>query len=80
MDSFAENYRDVQYYLWKCDYEKALQLDPENERATLGMARQLYREGQYEKALTIFQRLETVYPEKTSYQLHVAVCQVQTIA
>ena len=77
LDSFAENYRDVQYYLWKCDYEKVLQLDPENERATLGMARQLYGEGQYEKAVAIFQRLMTVYPDKTNYQLHVAVCQVQ---
>ena len=77
LDSFSEEYRDVQYYLWTKDYEHVLQLEPNNERAILGLARQLYEEERYEEALQHFQELLTTYPEKTNYQLHVAICQVQ---
>ena len=74
LKTFAESNRDMQYYLWIHDYDHALQLNPKHERAMLGKGRQLYDEGRYEEALTWFDQLTAIYPEKTNNQLYVAIC------
>jgi tetratricopeptide (TPR) repeat protein len=43
----------------------------------LGKGRQLYDEGRYEEALTWFDQLTAIYPEKINNQLYVAICLVQ---
>ena len=77
LETFAEPYRDMQYYLWTHDYDHALELNPKHERALLGKGRQLYDEGRYEGALTWFEQLAETYPEKANNQLYVAICLVQ---
>ena len=77
LKTFTESNRDMQYYLWIHDYDHALQLNPKHERAMLGKGRQLYDEGRYEEALTWFDQLTAIYPEKTNNQLYVAICLVQ---
>ena len=77
LKTFIESNRDMQYYLWIHDYDHALQLNPKHERAMLGKGRQLYDEGRYEEALTWFDQLTAIYPEKTNNQLYVAICLVQ---
>ena len=77
LKTFAESNRDMQYYLWIHDYDHALQLNPKHERAMLGKGRQLYDEGRYEEALTWFDQLTAIYPEKINNQLYVAICLVQ---
>ena len=77
LETFAEPYRDMQYYLWTHDYDHALELNPKHERVLLGKGRQLYDEGRYEEALTWFEQLAETYPEKANNQLYVAICLVQ---
>jgi tetratricopeptide (TPR) repeat protein len=77
LKTFAESNRDMQYFLWIHDYDHALQLNPKHERAMLGKGRQLYDEGRYEEALTWFDQLTAIYPEKINNQLYVAICLVQ---
>ena len=75
--TFTEAYRDVQYYMWAKDYAHVLLLDPDNERALLGFSRELYQCKLYERALEYFEKLMNKYPEKSNYQLYVAVCLIQ---
>ena len=77
LETFAEPYRDMQYFLWTHDYDHALELNPKHERALLGKGRQLYDEGRYDEALTWFEQLSDAYPEKANNQLYVAICLVQ---
>ena len=77
LQTFAESCRDMQYYLWTQDYDHALQLNPQHERALLGKGRQLYEQGQYDEALSWFEQLSACFPEKTGNQLYIAICLVQ---
>ena len=63
-------------YLWKGDFERALELDPENERALAGHARNRFKAKDYEGALEAYEHLLLNYPEKRNYMLNKAVCQV----
>ena len=63
--------------MWVKDYAHVLLLDPDNERALLGFARSLYETKLYERALEYFEKLMNKYPEKSNYQLYVAVCLIQ---
>lgn len=76
LDSFPKEMRDLQYYLWKEDYAKALEKDPENEKALAGYARDCFRVKLYDKALDIYESLLLKNPEKTNYMLNKAVCLV----
>ena len=76
MQSFPEEMRDQNYYLWMEDYERALEIDPENERALAGHARNRFKAKDYEEALKTYEHLLLNYPEKKSYMLNKAVCQV----
>ena len=55
-------------------YQRALELEPGNERAQAGLARALYGSGQYENALDAYERLLAMQPDSKSYQQGAAVC------
>ncbi len=74
LGTFPESMHDVQYFLWKEDYVNALELDPDNERALIGMARMAFRNAHYEYAQKQYERLLLLHPDKTIYKLNRAVC------
>ena len=76
LNTFPESMRDVQFYLWQCNYDEALQLEPNNERALLGKARQLFSYGSYDEANNVYERLILLHPDKVNYMLNKAVCLV----
>jgi len=78
LDSYPKEMRDVQYYLLKEDYEKALELAPDNERALAGYARLMFRKANYNEAADVYERLLLLYPENSNYMLNRAVCLVNT--
>ena len=53
---------------------KALELDPKNERALYGIAKQRFLEEDYQGALGYYEQLLALQPEKRSYLLNHAVC------
>jgi tetratricopeptide (TPR) repeat protein len=59
-------------------YQKALELEPENEKALQGYARSLFDMGRYQEALGAYDQLLTLQPEKRHYILNRAVCQTNT--
>lgn len=76
LDSFPDSMHDVQYYLWTEDYDRALELDPDNERALSARARSHFSEGLYDDASDDYERLLLLHPGKVSYMLNRAVCLV----
>ena len=74
LETFPEAMHDVQYYLWKEDYIKVLELEPDNERALVEFARIAFRNAHYEFAQKQYERLLLLHPHKTSYMLNRAVC------
>jgi hypothetical protein len=54
MMSIPREMRDVNYYLWKGDFERALELDPENERALAGHARNRFKVKDYDAYSSFF--------------------------
>lgn len=76
LDSYAEACRNVQYYMWRGEYEEALKLQPHHERAMAGRARQLFDAGQYGQAIDFYDQLLALKPDQTSYLLNKAVCLV----
>lgn len=74
LDTFPEDMHDVQYFLWQHNYEEALRLDPDNERALAGRAREYFHQGMYEDAQDDYERLLLLYPYKLSYMLNRSVC------
>ena len=75
--------RDFQYYMMsgyigenpRMNYAKALELEPENERALAGYARALFANTLYEEALEMYEKLLQLQPDKKLYLLNKAVCQ-----
>lgn len=55
-------------------YRKALELEPENEKALQGYARALFDQEAYQEALEVYDKLLTKNAEKKSYLLNRAVC------
>ena len=55
-------------------YKRALEMEPEDEKARLGYARALFGEGRYEDALSGYNDLLKMQPEKKNYLLNRAVC------
>ena len=75
--TFPEEQKDAQYYLWMGLYSEALDLEPDNERALSGAARDVFLRGDYEKACEYYDRLLLLYPGKTGYMLNKSVCHVK---
>jgi len=55
-------------------YGKALELEPDHEKALQGYARSLFDQERYQEALEAYDRLLTKMPEKKNYLLNRAVC------
>ena len=55
-------------------YGHALELNPESERALLGLARIWFKDDKYEQALDAYNKLIELNPDKKSYQLNKSVC------
>ena len=72
--TFPDSMHDVQYFLWCENYDAALELDPDNERALAGRARQRFVDGEYDEADDDYSRLLLLHPGKKSYMLNKAVC------
>lgn len=79
---FEEKYHDYDYYMLKGylgdnvedSYRKALELNPQSERALLGLARIWFKHMDYEKALDAYNQLLEMNADKKSYQLNKAIC------
>lgn len=77
-----ENKRDYDYYmLMAClderpeeNYQRALTLKPKDERALMGLAKTLFKNYKFEKALDAYNQLLELSPDKLSYLIHKAVC------
>lgn len=74
LDTFPEEMHDVQYYLWMNNYEAVLKLDPNNEKALAGRARESFQFGMYDVADEDYEHLLMLNPGKVSYMLNRAVC------
>ena len=72
--SFPETMHDVQYFLWRKDYDKALQMDPDNERALAGHAREAFRLMHYDEAEQDYDRLLLMHSGNPNYMLNKAIC------
>jgi len=76
-----EKYHDFDYYMIRGylgydedGYRKALELNPQSERALLGLARSLFKDEEYESALDAYNQLVELNATKQSYQLNKAIC------
>ena len=76
LDSYSEDSRTVQYYIWYQMYDEALELEPHNEVAMYGKARQLFDMGKYDDALEMIDDLLLLHPNKKKYLLSKSVCYV----
>ena len=79
---FEEKYHDYDYYILKGylgddaekSYRKALELNPQSERALLALARIWFKHQDYDKALDAYNQLLEMNADKKSYQLNKAIC------
>ena len=55
-------------------YQKALELEPGNEKALQGYARALFDDARYEDALSAYDQLLSIKPDSQHYLLNRAVC------
>ena len=76
LETFPEEMRDVQYYLWMNNFDEVLKLDPDNEKALAGRAREYFQFGMFDEADEDYERLLLLNPGKVSYMLNKAVCLV----
>jgi len=76
LDSYSDDHRSVQYYIWYGQYHEALKLDPHNEKALRGKARELFDLGIFDEAMDAYDDLLLLYPDHPNYLLNKAVCLV----
>ena len=77
LDTFPPEMRDAQFFLWVKDYDSVLRLEPDNEKALAGHAREAFKKENYEVAADDYERLLLFQPGKVSYMLNMAVCLVK---
>ena len=77
LDTFPQSMHDIQYYLWTEQYTRAVELEPDNERALAGKARQDFETGLYEEAENEYEHLMLLRPDKPGYMLNRSVCLVK---
>jgi len=58
-------------------YEHAVALQPEHERALVGYARALFDDGLFKEALSVYEKLILLQPEKKDFLLYKAVCLIK---
>lgn len=62
LDSYSDDHRSIQYYIWNELYDLALEMDPQNEIALRGKARKLYELGIFDEALDTYDELLLLHP------------------
>lgn len=77
LETFPQSMHDIQYYLWTEQYVRAVELEPDNERALAGSARQDFEMGLFEEAESEYEHLMLLRPDKPGYMLNRAVCLVK---
>lgn len=70
--SYSMDNYSVQYYIWRGAYDKALEMEPDNEQALRGRALESLQNGMYEEALEDYNLLVEQHPEKKQYSLYKA--------
>lgn len=78
LDSYSDDHRSIQYYIWNELYDQALELEPQNERALRGKARKLFESGLFDEAMDTYDELLLLHPDNATYLLNKAVCLVKT--
>ena len=76
LNTIPKSMRDIQFYLLQGNYDEALHLEPNNERALVGKARKQFKDQNYAEASDLYERLVLLHPDKVSYMLNKAVCLV----
>ena len=82
LGNYGEHRKDYHYYMMAGylgidsvnNYTKALELEPDNERAMTGLARALFAENRYEESLSIYRQLNDMKPDSKSYLMGLSVC------
>lgn len=82
LNNYGENRQDFQFYMMSAyvgicpleNYKKAVELQPDNQRALAGYARALFNAMEYEESLDAYEKLLAFEPNKHSYLLNKAVC------
>lgn len=82
LDNYGEYRKDFQYYMMagyldhqpEESYARALELEPDSERALMGYARVLFAKRKYEEALAAYDKLLLLQPDKHNYLLNKSVC------
>ena len=77
-----EKYYTYDYYMLRAylmdekirDYQRALELNPNSERALWGLAKEFFKKEMHKEALDAYNKLVEINPDKTSYQLNKSVC------
>ncbi len=69
-----EELHDITFHLLCGNYEDVLDIDPDNEQALAGAARNDYNIGLVDSALEYYEHLLECYPEKKRYMLNKAIC------
>lgn len=78
LEKVPERLRDIQYHLLTGDYDAVLRLEPDNEQALAGQARELFEQELFTDAADEYDRLAMLFPEKRKYTLYKAVCLMHT--
>ena len=59
-------------------FRRALEMEPDNEKARAALARALFADRQYDEALQLYNTLTEQQPEHRTYLLNAAVCMLNT--
>ena len=76
LDSYSDDHHTVQYYIWSGMFVKALELEPGNQKALQGYAREMFNRGAFEESAEAYDELLMMNPDKTSYLLNKSICLV----
>lgn len=76
LESYSEDHHTLQYYIWSGMFVKALELEPGNQMALQGYAREMFNRGAFEESAEAYEELLMMNPDKTSYLLNKSICLV----
>ena len=76
LESYSEDHHTLQYYIWSGMFVKALELEPGNQMALQGYAREMFNRGAFEESAEAYDELLMMNPDKTSYLLNKSICLV----
>ena len=78
LNTFPEELRDVDYYLWTENLEEGQKRYSDDERIQAAVARLFFRMGKYDQATEWYVKLMERFPDNRRYMLNAAICQVNS--